>query len=928
MYILRGFFYGPGEERGKRSVIAATAGGVDRQRAQTLETEALVRELGSTADRGLDPGEAGNRLRAYGANRLPEQGARPLWSLFLSQLRELLVLMLVAAALISGLLGEVQDAAVIMAIVVLNAGLGTYQEHRAEQALQALKELVRPRAQVWRGGRLESRDPAELVPGDVLEVAAGDAVPADARLLESHYLQVNESSLTGESVAVSKDTGPRKPEEEAGNLVFMGTIITAGRARVLVYATGESTELGRIAHLIQAAGTEATPLQKRMQQLGKVLGAAAAVVVALVFATGLWRGIEPLEMFMTAVSLAVAAVPEGLPAVVTVVLALGVTRMSRRQAVVRRLSAVETLGAATVICTDKTGTLTRNEMTVVGAVTDGRLETLPGPMNPRPSADEGQLTQGPGEIVSASGPDPGVTENGLDPRLEELLRAGALNNDSRLGAEGTLDGSMGDPTETALLLAAARAGLDPEGLRERYPREGEVPFDAERRRMSTLHRLEEGPTLLVKGAPDEVLARCTRRRTGAGEQALDEAGREELARWNQELAGRGLRVLAVARRGLGEDQGRSELAAAENNLTWLGLLALEDPPRAEAAAAVAGAQAAGIRTLMNTGDHPETARAIARRVGILQEGDRVLTGRELDTLTETELEEALPFTSVYARVSPQHKLRIVQALQRQDQVVAMTGDGVNDGPALKQADIGVAMGRTGTEVARQAADMVLLDDNYATLVAAVSEGRTIYANILRTVHYLLSCNTGEIVAIFGAILLGWGSPLAPIQILWLNLVTDGPPALALGMEPAEPGLMERRPRPRRAGVFTGGVAPRLVRQGALMGLISLAAFGLALLWGRDTATAQTMTLVTMALAQLVHAFNTRSPHRSLLQLGLFSNRSLNLAVGVSALLQLAVVYLPALNAIFHTAPLAAPDLAVALGLALLPLPLVEAGKRL
>ncbi|MGI9953327.1 cation-translocating P-type ATPase [Moorellaceae bacterium AZ2] len=883
-----------------------------------MSMDEICQELATDLTRGLSPEEAGSRLATYGPNSLKEPPPRSLFSMFMGQIKEILVLILLGAAVVSGLLGEWMDSIVILVIVVLNAVLGVYQEHKAEQALKALKEMTKPSAKVLRGGRVIQVDVASLVPGDVVLLDAGDFVPADARLVEVASLRVNEAALTGESVPVEKDATVLEdgevPVGDQKNMVFMGTTVTGGRGRALVVATGMNTQLGRIAQLLQETPPEPTPLQRRLAELGKILGMAAGAIVALVFITGLWRGGEVLEMFMIAISLAVAAVPEGLPAVVTIVLALGVTRMSWRRAVIRKLPAVEILGTVTVICSDKTGTLTKNEMTVTRIYTAGDLWQV-----------TGAGYQPEGRFLGPNGEErmPLADEN-----MKLMLLGGLLNNDARLeeGEKGYQ--IIGDPTEGALVVAAAKAGLIREEVDKTYPRLGEIPFDSARKMMTTFHHMDGTVCSFTKGAPDVLLARCVGVMTHGGVEALNEETRARLLAINSELASQGQRVLALALRRWPEIPANLSPETVEKDLTFIGFFAMQDPARPEAKEAVIVSRGAGIRPVMITGDHPETALAIARELGIWQEGDGLLTGSELRTMDEVQLKEAAPRTAVYARVSPEDKLRIVEALKEHNHIVAMTGDGVNDAPALKRADIGVAMGITGTEVAKEASDMVLLDDNFATIVNAVEEGRTIYDNIRRAIHYLLSCNAGEIAVIFSAILLGLRSPLTALQILWVNLVTDGLPALALGLEPPEKGVMKRPPRKPGEGVFAGGMGTKILWQGALIGLLSLASYWLALREGRTLQEAHTMAFVTLAVSQLVHSFNVRSMTQSLFTIGLTTNRNLVYAFLASLSLQLAVIFVPFLRNVFETAMLRPGDWVVVAALSVVPLVAVEASKLL
>ncbi|MGI6037265.1 MAG: cation-translocating P-type ATPase [Limnochordia bacterium] len=861
-----------------------------------LGTEEVHRRLDATAE-GLSDAEAARRLEKYGPNQLEEGETVSFFARIWTQIKEPLVLILLVAAILAGLLGEIFDATVIMAIVVVNALLGAIQESRAEASLQALQELTKPMARVIRQGREQALPAADLVPGDLIVLEAGSQVPADVRLVESSELRINEAALTGEAEPVHKQTDPLEgepPLADRTNMAFMGTTAVAGRGRGLVVGTGMATELGKVAALLKHTPPPPTPLQKRLGQLSSYLGYAALALVAIVFGIGLWRG-EPLyEMFVVSVSLAVAVIPEGLPAIATVTLALGVQKMQQQKAIIRKLPAVETLGTATVICSDKTGTLTQNKMTLCRMHVDGQEYAL--------DQDE--------EVPLAG---------------RFLLGYGVLVNDAQLPA-------LGDPTELAFLHAAQRQGFDINDLRSTYPRVGEVPFSSKRKMMTTLHRWEgelpggESPAYLAltKGAPDVVLARCSRFYRDGQIHDLTEEAREELATANAGLAEQAYRVLVVAYRPLDQPLEGDDL---EQDLVFLGLVGLLDPPREEVKAAVDRCKRAGIRPVMITGDFPATALAIGRQVGLVEDECQVLTGPQLEEMDDDQLKEAVERVSVYARVSPHHKLRIVQALQAHGHVVAMTGDGINDAPALKTADIGAAMGQSGTDVAREAADLVLADDNFATIVAAVAQGRTIYANIRKAIHYLLSCNTGELTTIVFAIAFGLGRPLTAVQILWVNLVTDGLPALALSVEPEEAGTMERPPRPPQQGIFAEGLGERVLRHGILIGGSTLGAYNWALT-NYSYPVAQTVAFMVLAFSQLVHSFNARSLHWSLFSRRLGSNPQLFLAVLISALLQLAVLTIPPLQTVFDVVPVPGQVWLVAILLSLLPLPLVELGKLL
>ncbi len=848
---------------------------------------------------GLDKGEAERRLKAVGPNRLSEGEKISPFIVFLNQFKDFMVLVLLAATLISGLLGEYLDAAAIIAIVFLNAILGFVQEVRAERSLTALKELSAPTARVLRGGKWERVPAADLVPGDIVALESGDRIPADVRLIRAESLYVEESALTGESVPVSKSAErlPRAdvPLGDRKNMGYMGTMVVRGSGTGIVVHTGMGTEMGRIAHLIQTAEQMETPLQRRLEQLGKVLIAVALFLTGMVVVAGVLHGHELYEMFLAGVSLAVAAIPEGLPAIVTIALALGVQRMIRRKAIVRRLPSVETLGCASVICSDKTGTLTQNKMTVTRVWADGRLYEVTG---------TGYEPSG-GFLLEKREASPRRSE-----ALRWLLEIGVLCNNASLVREES--GGMlrrkkegwridGDPTEGALLVVGAKGGIRREEIDRRWKRVKEYPFDSERKRMSVL---VEGPggerMLLVKGAPDVLLDRCTHILRNGKAVPLSQTQRDEALRMNSQLAAMALRNLAFAYRELpaGKDPGPEE--RAERNLVFVGLAGMIDPPRDEVKEAIRRCRQAGIKPVMITGDHKGTAVAIARQLGILNEGGLAVEGRELDRMGESGLQEKVSRIDVYARVSPEHKLRIVKALQKEGHVVAMTGDGVNDAPAIKAADIGIAMGVTGTDVSKEASSLVLADDNFATIVAAVEEGRSIYDNIRKFISYLLASNVGEILVMFLAMLAGLPLPLVPIQILWVNLVTDGLPAMALGVDPAEEDTMRRPPRDSRESIFARGVGWKIVSRGLLIGLATLGAFWVAYWESPDDLTrAQTVAFSTLVMAQLVYVFDCRSS-KSIFHRNPLENRSLVLAVLSSVLLLLGVIYYEPLQPIFHT----------------------------
>ena len=849
----------------------------------TKTAEETLKLLKTDPRRGLSEEEAARRLEEYGPNRLEGKKRESLFRRLLDQLRDPMILVLLAAAGLSLWSSHGEDwldAAIILLIVAVNAVISISQEENAEKALEALKRMTAPQARVVRNGRTRSVEAAGLVPGDLIVLEAGDLVPADARILDAAQCRTDESAMTGESVPVEKGPGPALPEDtplaERATLLIGSTVVTAGRATAVIVATGMASEVGKVAGLLLDQEEGETPLQRKMGEVSKGLSFLCLCVCAVMFGVGLLEGRELMDMFLTAVSLAVAAIPEGLPAIVTIVLALGVNGMAKRGAIVKRLPAVETLGCAGVICSDKTGTLTQNRMTVTH-------------LWPAPGAEEG-----------------------------ELLAAAALCSDARREGESF----VGDPTETALVEAAAKKGLEKGELERRSPRRGEVPFDSRRKLMTTVHALPEGGfRVCVKGAPDVLLSKCR----------LSQAQRKAALDKNDRMAAQALRVLAVAQGELERLPGKLTAESLEKDLRLLGLVGMIDPPRPEAKAAVEQCRSAGIRPVMITGDHKLTAVAIARELGIFREGDRAATGADLDFMPQEMLEREVGEFTVYARVSPEHKTRIVNAWRKQGKVVAMTGDGVNDAPALKAADIGCAMGRAGTDVAKEAADMILTDDDFATIVHAVAEGRGIYANIKKAIHYLLSCNIGEILTILIATVFNFRQmPLLPVQLLWLNLVTDSLPALALGVEPVEDGVMEERPRDARESLFTRGFTLRLAWQGTMVGLLTLAAYLLGEYVVLDAAGtgagANTMAFATLTLCQLFHAFDVRSEERSLRHIGVFSNPAMNRAFAVGLVMQLSVLCLPALEVIFHTVPLTPGQWAAVLGLALTPVAVCEIVK--
>ncbi len=888
-----------------------------------MSPQDAAERLATDLERGLATEEAARRLERYGANELEPKRATPPWKLLLSQFNDFMIWVLLAAVIVSALEQQVLEAIAITAILLLNGVLGFVQEYRAERSLEALKELAAPTATVIRDGSEREVPARDLVPGDIVVLEAGDRIPADGRLIETAALQVDESSLTGESRPAAKRADAHCEERcalgDRPTVVFASTTVAVGRGRFVVTETGQATQVGRIAELLAAQGDELTPLQQELKGVGRRIAVLVLAVAAVVFAVGAWQAYHAAgetslfaalshEAFraritvvlLVAISLAVAAIPEGLPAIVTVALSLGVRRMAEKNAIIRKLHAVETLGSTTFICSDKTGTITRNEMTV--------RELLVG--------------LDPIEVLSDYAVQP--ADRTPDPADQELLlEIAASCNDAHFTANGEL---VGDPTETALIMAADRIAT----TRRRPRRIGEVPFDSERKRMTTVHLVDGERMAYVKGGADVVLALCTRARIRGVVEPMSDELRRAVLEHNASLAERGYRTLAIAYRSL-TDETAVTAEALERDLTYVGIVGLVDPPRPEVAEAIATCRRAGIHVAMVTGDHALTAKAIAAEVGLLDDGDAaVLTGTELSSMTDEELTEAVVHTRVYARVDPEHKLRIVEALKRDGHVVAMTGDGVNDAPALKRADIGVAMGRVGTDVSREAADMVLADDNFATIVTAVREGRTVYDNLKKFILYLLSCNVSEVLIIFITTFFAERPALLPLQILWINLVTDGFPALALGVDPPSPRVMERPPRSVEESVLAPRRQAQVLWQGAMITLAGLIMYAWADLFmpGHSFERARTMLFTAMVLAQLVHAFSFRSETRSILSLYTLRNRWLDTAVVGSFALQLLVIYAPPLQRVFSTHALSLSDWGAVVAAALVPTALIDVGKRL
>jgi len=943
------------------------------QEWHALSAEEVLKHL-EVIEEGLTTGEAQKRLEHYGLNQLNEAPRPGFLSMLWDQLNNFVVILLIVASVISALLGDYVEAAAIMAIVVLNAALGIVQEQRAEQALAALKKLAAPDAQVIRDGKRTSIPSYELVPGDIVFLEAGNFIPADLRLLEAVNLRVEEASLTGESLPVQKNAATvleqNIPLGDRKNTAFMGTVVSYGRGQGVVTSTGMRTQLGLIATMLQNVDAEETPLQKRLDQLGRTLSIGSLFLVAIVFIVALinYTAIGDLftapldyikeyvgeitEVFIIAISLAIAAVPEGLPAVVTISLALGMREMVTRHALIRKLSSVETLGSATTICSDKTGTLTQNEMTVTRVWADNQFLDISG-SGYSPNGDF--LVDGKPVQVSSY------------PAILTMLWLGLLNNDSLIEPTGAQEMQqtfrvIGDPTEGALLVAAAKAGAAHIEIDKAYPRENEVPFDSERKRMITIHDVQhpraqdpspfydedkkDWDVIAVKGAPDIVLDLCTEYQSMDDQpRPLTKEVKERILAANDSMTHDALRVLGFAyriERDVPDNPAAIQTNDLERDLVFVGLMGMIDPPRTEVKPALEKARHAGIRTVMITGDYPNTAEAIANSIGLLRPGKKVMTGAQIDDIDDNELKNIIEDTDVFARVSPEHKMRIVNALQANDEIVAMTGDGVNDAPAIKRADIGVAMGITGTDVAKETADMVLTDDNYASIVSAVEQGRIIYGNIRKFVFFLLSSNVAEIMVIFLATLAGLPAPLTAIQLLWLNLITDGAPALALALEKGDPDIMDRKPRDKNEPIINRSLGVGITVQTIAQTVAVLGAFVFGLVWhleagavipsgqniisfvlshdwrGVDVQSAETMAFVTLSLCELFRAYTVRSERVSIFKIGVFSNRYMQYAVGLSIGLLLLVCAVPFLQPIFNTHFLSLQEWGLVVGLALIP----------
>ncbi|WP_414838844.1 cation-translocating P-type ATPase [Carnobacterium sp. TMP28] len=867
----------------------------------TLEKKAVFDEVQSS-EKGLTSEQAEKRMAEYGPNQLDEGKTKSLLVKFFEQFKDFMIIVLLAAAVISGIFGDITDSIIILVVVVLNAVLGVFQEAKAEEAINALREMSSPEARVKRDGAVISLKSDQLVVGDVVLLEAGNIVPADLRLIEVASLQIEESGLTGESVPVNKELTVLE-DEKAGigdrtNMAYMNSNVTYGRGEGVVVGTGMNTEVGEIAKLLASTDETVTPLQNNLNRLGKYLTVAILAIAIIIFVVGLLNGRGWLDMLLTSISLAVAAIPEGLPAIVTIILALGTQKMAKRKALVRRLPAVETLGSTDIICSDKTGTLTMNQMTVEKLYVNGQLQDSAAPL----------------ELDS--------------PILYSMMHA----NDTQISGDGTL---IGDPTETALIQFALDKDITVSEVLEKEPRVAEIPFDSERKLMSTIQKQADKKFLIaVKGAPDELLKRCTHVIKNGKVEALDEAGKQTILETNHELATQALRVLATAYKQVETIPTDMSSENVERELVFSGLIGMIDPEREEAKGAVSVARKAGIRSIMITGDHRDTAEAIAKRLGILEatQVGGVITGAELDEISDEDFSTRVKDYSVYARVSPQHKVRIVKAWQKAGKIVAMTGDGVNDAPALKTADIGIGMGITGTEVSKGASDMVLADDNFSTIVVAVEEGRKVFSNIQKSIQFLLSANLGEVLTLFIATLLGW-SILAPVHILWINLVTDTFPAIALGLEPAEADSMEQKPRGKEATFFSNGVLGSIIYQGILEGGITLFVYWWATNYPIHAGNAElihndalTMAFITLGMLQLFHAFNVKSVKKSLFTVGFFKNKMFNLSILVSGALLAVVVLVPGLNDAFKVTHLDTIQWVIVLSASFSIIPIVELVK--
>ncbi len=881
--------------------------------------EDLIPELNTDLEKGLSENEAKQRLEKYGPNELKEEVKQSMLSKVIAQFKDFLILILIAASIVSFIVGEKVDAVVIIAIVIVNAALGLYQEGKAEKALEALKKMAAPNAKVLRDGNVTVAPANTLVPGDIVLLETGDIIPADLRLIESSNLKIEEASLTGESVPVEKDANAVLAEDaslgDRFNMAYMSTVVSYGRGKGVVVGTGHNTEIGKIATMIQTYEDESTPLQRKLNQLGKTLGTITLLVCAAVFGLGLLQGRDVLEMFMTAISLAVAAVPEGLPAIVTIVLALGMNRMVQRNAIVKKLLAVETLGTTTYICSDKTGTLTQNEMTVVKAYTDGKIIEVTG---------IGYEPKGEFKV------DDQIFNINESVNTNTLLSIGILCNDAKI--DKTEDGYrvLGDPTEGALVTLAGKAGMTKEEINNKYPRIEEIPFDSDRKMMTTFHEnfVPNKVVSFTKGAPDIMINKSNYIYQNGQVLPFTDELKAQVLDINSKFSREALRVLAMGFRLYDSLPQNTSAENIERDLIFVGLVGMIDPPREEAKEAIRKCKNAGIHTVMITGDYKETAFAIAKQLGMADSEDQAIMGKELDNLSDEELRELVKEKRVYARVSPEHKVKIVDALKANGEIAAMTGDGVNDALALKKADIGVSMGITGTDVAKNTAEVILTDDNFASIVAAVEEGRIIYSNIKKFVFFLLSCNIGEVLIIFLSLLFGFQVPLKPIQLLWLNLVTDSFPALALGMEKGDPEIMDMPPRDPNEPILDKGMLRALLIQSIAICIATIGAY----IWGmnkygtENLTMARTITFATLITAELLRAYSSRSLNHSIFHIGVFSNKAMTRSTLLSFILLLVVIYVPFLQPIFDTFTVGLADWLMILLFSFIPLVFGEVYK--
>ena len=855
---------------------------------QTLRINEIENKLNTNLKDGLSKDEVEKRRKEYGENKLEGKKKESIFVRFIKQFNDFMIIILIIASIISALVSKFQgendyiDSIIIIAIVVLNAIMGLIQEAKAEKSIESLKKLTPQIAKVTRNGIFQEIEVSSLVPGDLIELEAGNYVPADCRLIECYNLKIEESSLTGETEAVEKNSGQIYKENiplgDMKNMAFMGSIVVNGHGKAIVTETGMQTKIGKIAGMITEEESPETPIQKKLSEVGKILGIGCLIICVIVFFIGIFRKLDPIEMFMTSVGLAVAAIPEGLPAIVTIMLSLGVTKMAKSNSIIRKLPAVETLGSSNVICSDKTGTLTQNKMTVVKMFSDNE---------------------------------------------ELLLKYGSMCTDCELQKENGKLVSVGEPTENAIVNKALDKGINKKELYEKMKRVSEIPFDSNRKMMSTIHNLNGEYIVITKGAPDILIDRCKKIYKNGTEEIFSDIKKRRIKDKNNDMANEALRVIAVGYKKVSNISDKKDL---ENNITFLGLIGMIDPPKEGVKEAVQTCRQAGIKTVMITGDHIATAKAIARELKILSNGDKCITGEELDKITDRELEENIKKYSVFARVTPEHKVRIVKAWQKTGAVVAMTGDGVNDSPALKNADIGIAMGEGGTDVAKNAADMILVDDNFTTIVKAVRQGRNIYDNIKKAVHFLISTNIGEIVTIFLGLLMGIQSPLLAIQLLWINLVTDSFPAIALGLEREEEGIMRRKPRSSKESIFSGGLWNSIIIEGIMIGSLTLFAFSLGNKMF-NLEIARTMAFVSLGLTELVHSFNVKSKD-SIFKTGFFENKYLVLSLLLGAVLQAIVVIIPSFANVFKLVPLNSAQWIYTILISISPIVIIEIQKRL